>query len=125
MSHETPESGLAVGRQLRPYLRYGIAGLLLVPGVSKFLTYGTSVRFFESLGLPFPAVLVPIVGALELGAAALILLDKAPRIASLVAVPIMVVAAGTAGPTWQNIGVLTAALILITIDTTEGRRYRD
>lgn len=123
MSHETEETDLAIGQHLRPLLRYGMAGLLLAPGASKFLTYGTSLRFFESLGLPAPSILVPIVGALELGAAALFLLDRAPRIAALIAVPIMVVAVGTAGPTWQNVGVLAAALVLIALDTPEVRRY--
>jgi uncharacterized membrane protein YphA (DoxX/SURF4 family) len=123
MSHETEEPDLAIGQYLRPLIRYGMAGLLLAPGASKFVTFGTSVRFFESLDLPAPSILVPIVGALELGAAALLLLDRSARIAALVTVPIMVVAAGTAGPTWQNVGVLAAALVLTALDTPEVRRY--
>jgi uncharacterized membrane protein YphA (DoxX/SURF4 family) len=123
MSHETEEPDLAIGQYLRPLIRYGMAGLLLAPGASKFVTFGTSVRFFESLDLPAPSILVPIVGALELGAAALLLLDRSARIAALVTVPIVIVAAGTAGATWQNVGVLAAALVLIVLVTPEVRRY--
>ncbi|MFU1782980.1 DoxX family membrane protein [Haloarcula japonica] len=35
-------------------LRVVIAGLLLGQGVSKFFTYGQSVQFFGTLGLPVP-----------------------------------------------------------------------
>lgn len=122
MAHETEDGGIDLRRGLRPILRFGMAGLLLVPGASKFLTYGTSVRFFESLGLPAPAVLVPVVGGIELVAAGLLLLDRFPRLAALLTVPIMLVAAVTAGPTWQNLGVLAGAVVLIGLDTGEVNR---
>lgn len=106
---------------LRLALRVVIAGLLLGPGVSKFFTYGQSVQFFETLGLPVPAVLVLVVGAVEIGVAVVLLLDRAPRVAALPTVPVMTVAALTAGPTWQNLGVLVAAVVLVGIDTgTDG-----
>lgn len=117
MAHETRDTGLAIQEWLRPILRFGMAGLLLPPGASKFITYGTSVGFFDSLGLPAPAILVPIVGALELVTASLLLVDRRARVAAVLAIPIMIVAAATAGPTWQNLGVLAAALGLITLDT--------
>lgn len=101
-----------VHAHLRPVLRFGSAGLLIVPGASKFVTYGQSVRFFESLAIPSPELLVPVVGVLELGAALLFVLDRAIWAGALVAAPIMVVAAITAGPTWQNLGVLGAAVVL-------------
>lgn len=122
MAHETEDGGIDLRRPLRPILRIGMAGLLLVPGASKFLTYGTSVRFFESLGLPAPAVLVPVVGGIELVAAGLLLLDRFPRFAALLTVPIMIVAATTAGPTWQNLGVLAGAVVFIGLDTREVSR---
>lgn len=124
MSHETEDDGVHLQRHLRPLLRVGLAGLLLVPGASKFVTYGTSVRFFESLGLPAPGVLVPVVGALELVVAGLLLLDRVPRLAAFIAVPIMLVAAGTAGPSWQNLGALVGAVDLVGLDTPEVRRLR-
>ena len=101
----------------RLVLRVGIAGLLLGPGVSEFLTYQQSVQFFERLALPAPDLLVPIVGGVELGAAVLILLDRALRLAAALVIPVMVVAIGTAGPSWQNVGALMAALGLIGVET--------
>lgn len=122
MAHETEDGDIDLRRNLRPVLRIGIAALLLVPGASKFITYGTSVRFFESLGLPAPAVLVPVVGGIELVAAGLLLLDRVSWLAALLTIPIMVVAAITAGPTWQNLGVLAGAVVLIGLDASEVTR---
>lgn len=124
MFHETEDGGIELRRDLRPVLRFGIAGLLLVPGASKFVTYGTSVRFFESLGLPAPGVLVPIVGGVELVAAGLLLLDRGPRLAALLAIPIMLVAVATAGPSWQNLGVLVGSVVLVGLDTPAVNRLR-
>jgi uncharacterized membrane protein YphA (DoxX/SURF4 family) len=101
----------------RLVLRVGIAGLLLGPGVSESLTYQQSVQFFERLALPAPDLLVPIVGGVELGAAVLIFLDRALRLAAALVIPVMVVAIGTAGPSLQNVGVLMAALGLIGVET--------
>jgi uncharacterized membrane protein YphA (DoxX/SURF4 family) len=105
-----------------PVLRVGIAGLLLGPGVTTFLTYQQWVQFFERLALPVPELLVPIVGGVELGAVALVLVDRAPRLAAVLVSPVMLVAIGTAGPSWQNFGVLTAALGLIGVETIRGER---
>jgi uncharacterized membrane protein YphA (DoxX/SURF4 family) len=102
----------------RPILRLGIAALLVGPGVNKFLTYGESVQFFETLGLSVPAILVLVVGTAELGVAVFLVLDRVPRAAAAAVIPVMIVAAVTAGPTWQNLGVLIAAVVLIGIDTT-------
>lgn len=119
MAHESEDGDTDLRRNLRPVLRIGIAALLLVPGASKFITYGTSVWFFESLGLPAPAVLVPVVGSFELVAAGLLLLDRFSWLAALLTIPIMTVAAITAGPTWQNLGALAAAVVLVGLDTQE------
>lgn len=97
-----------------------IVGLLVGPGIGKLLTYERSVRFFASLGLPAPDVLVVVVGVVELLAAGFLLVNRVPRIAALLAVPMMVVAAVTAGPSWQNIGALVAALGLIGLETSTG-----
>jgi len=98
--------------------RFTIVGLLLGPGVSKFLTYDHSVQFFDSLGLPAPGVLVIAVGVAELLAAVLLVVDRAPRAAVLLTIPIMVVAAVTAGPSWQNVGALVAALGVLAVETS-------
>lgn len=117
MDGKSSDASTGIPARIRPVLRIGIAALVLGPGVSKFLTYGRSVQFFETLGLPAPAVLVLVVGTIELGIAVLLFLDRAPRAAALTIVPVMIVAAVTAGPTWQNLGVLVTAVILIRIDT--------
>lgn len=88
------------------------------PGVSKFLTYNQSVRFFRTLALPAPEILVLIVGAVEIAVAVLLLFDYAPRASALRAVPALIVAIVIARPTWQNLGVLIAALLLVGIETT-------
>lgn len=109
-----------VRTQLPTFLRVVIAGLLVGPGISKLLTYERSVRFFASLGTPTPDVWVVVVGLLELLAAGLLLVNRVPRIAALLTIPMMVVAAVTAGPSWQNVGPLVAALGLIALETSSG-----
>ena len=117
MAGENSDASVGTLAKGRPILRLGTAALLLGPGVSKFITYGQSVQFFETLGLPVPAVLVLVVGAAEISIAALLFLDRVPRAAAVTVIPVMLVAAVTAGPTWQNLGVLIAAIVLIGIDT--------
>lgn len=110
-----------VDSRLRPGVRLGIAGFLFVPGVSKLFTYDQSVQFFSGLGIPSPELLVAVVGVVELAAALTFVLDRAAWIGALVTIPIMVVAATTAGPTWQNIGVLGAALLVVALEVVENR----
>jgi len=117
MDGESSDASTGIRAKLRPILRIGIAALLLGPGVGKFLAYGQPVQFFETLGLPVPAVLVLVVGTVEISIAALLFLDRVPRAAAVTVVPVVIVAAVTAGPTWQNPGVLIAAVVRIGIDT--------
>ena len=97
----------------RPALRIGAAALLFGPGVSKFITYDQSVAFFTTLGLPAPELLVLVVGGLEIGAALSLFFDRVPWLGAVLAIPIMTVAIATAGPSWQNIGVLLASALVI------------
>lgn len=106
--------------QILTVFRIGSAGLLLGPGVGKFLTYRRSVAFFSAIGLPAPEALVVVVGTVELVAAGLLLSNRRPRFGASLAVPVMVVAAFTAGPTWQNLGLLGMALGIIGFETTLG-----
>lgn len=117
MTVERDEAAGGFRPAVRSILRVGMAGLLLGPGASKFLTYGQSVQFFRTLELPAPTVLVLVVGAVEIGVAVLLLLDRAPRASAMTVVPVMIVAVATAGPTWQNLGALLAALVLVGMDT--------
>jgi putative oxidoreductase len=97
----------------RPALRIGAAALLFGPGVSKFITYDRSVDFFTTLGLPAPELLVLVVGGIEIGAALSLFFDRVPWLGALLAIPMMAVAIATAGPSWQNIGVLLASTLVI------------
>lgn len=118
MEDATEDESTDYRATIRFVLRLGIAGLVLGPGVSKFLTYEQSVQFFRTLAIPAPAIMVVLVGGVELAVAALLLLDRAPRGSAILVIPVMVVAAVTAGPTWQNLGVLVAAVALIVLETT-------
>ena len=118
MADDTGVNTTHIRTRLVAILRIGCAGLLLGPGVSKILTYSQSVRFFATLGLPHPEFLVPVVGGIELVAAGLFLLDRRLRVAAPLVMPVMSVAAITAGPTWQNLGVLTASFLMIGLETT-------
>ena len=65
------------------------------------------------LGLPTPELLVIAVGSMEIEAALSLFLDRAPWFGAVPAIPIMAVAIVTAGPSWQNIGVLLASTLVI------------
>lgn len=97
-------------------LRFGIAGLVAPPGIGKFLTYGTSVAFFTSLGIPAARTTVAIVGVVELSAVALLVLDEARWLAAASLVPVMLVALWAAGE-WQAAAVLAAAVALLAVET--------
>jgi uncharacterized membrane protein YphA (DoxX/SURF4 family) len=101
-------------------LRIGIAAVVVVPGESKFLTYGQSVAFFRALSIPEPAVLVIVVGIIEVGAAGLLFVDRWTPVAALALLPVVIVAALTTGPTWQNVGVFLGASGLGLVLTESG-----
>jgi uncharacterized membrane protein YphA (DoxX/SURF4 family) len=99
-------------------LRIAVGALVVVPGVSKFLTYEQSVQFFAALQIPAAETLVVLVGAVEIVVAGSMFLDRGVLYAALSITPVMAVAIVTAGPTWQNIGVLLAATVLIGVNAT-------
>lgn len=96
-------------------LRYVVVGLVAPPALGKFLTYGTSVTLFRTLGIPAPETMVLVVGVLELGAVVLLLLDAHRGLAALLLGPVMGVAAWTVGE-WQSIAVLVTLAGLLAID---------
>lgn len=96
-------------------LRYVIIGLVVPPAFGKFLTYHRSTRLFDTLGLPMPEVTVIVVGALELSAVILLLLDRHRKGAGLLVGPIMIVATWTTGE-WQALTVLLALVGLFATD---------
>lgn len=115
---QAPSAGSRRSRVL-PVVRIASAGLLVGPGVSKFLTYDGSVEFFGSLGLPAAGGLV-VVGIVELAAAGLLLGNRLPRVGASLVVPVTTVAAFTAGPTWQNVARLGMAVAVIGSETALG-----
>ncbi|WP_424017511.1 DoxX family membrane protein [Halorientalis pallida] len=103
-----------------------VAALVAVPGAGKFLTYERSVAVFTALGLPEPGILVVAVGVVELAAAAALVANRwlLPAVTALV--PIMLVAAGTAGPTPQNVAVLLGCAVVAADELTRlNRQGRD
>ena len=44
--------------------------------------------------------------------------DRRPRVAGALVVSVMLAAVVTAGPSWQNLGVFTATLLLTAMETT-------
>lgn len=95
--------------------RYVMAGLVVAPGIGKFLTYHHSVAAFTTWGIPAPATLVLVVGAIEVGAAALLFLDKFRQAAAIALIPVMAVAFWVAGE-WQAVAVILSAVLLLVID---------
>lgn len=96
-------------------LRITIIGLVVPPGVGKFLTYTQSVNFFTSLGIPSPELMVLLVGAIELIAVGLLLVNKAWSLVATTLIPVMLVAIWTTQE-WQAVAVLTASISLIALD---------
>lgn len=76
-----------------------------------------SSRGYKVVGLittlPAPELLVVIVGGVEIGAALSLFLNRIPWLGAFLAVPIMTVAIATAGPSWQNVSVLLAGVLLV------------
>lgn len=93
-------------------VRVVVAALVAKPAVSKFLTYGNSVAFFDAIGMPFPEVMVLLAGFIEVGAVVLLLVGVKVRLAALSLVPVMLVAMLHVGPDWKNLSVLFGAVVL-------------
>ncbi|QLG49240.1 DoxX family protein [Natrinema halophilum] len=87
-------------------LRLALVALIAKPALSKFVTYGTSVSFFDAIGMPIPSLTVIVAGLVEGVAIVLLLVGTRERIAILSLIPVMVVAVLYAGPSWKNIAVL-------------------
>lgn len=104
-------------------LRLVVAALVAKPALSKFLTYGNSVAFFDAIGMPAPTVMVAVAGVVEVGAVALLLVGTGERLAALSLVPVMLVAILYVGPDWKNLSVLfgSLAILVLGIDSTSIR----
>lgn len=98
-------------------LRLVVAALVAKPALSKFLTYGNSVAFFDAIGMPAPALMVVVAGVIELGAVGLLLVGVGKRLAALSLIPVMLVAMLHVGPDWKNLSVLVGALAIVALET--------
>lgn len=94
-------------------VRLVVAWLVARPALSKALTYGSSVAFFSEIGIPHPAVMVFVVGAVEILAVVMLLVGAGGRLAALALLPVMLVAIATVGPDWKNLTVLVGAVVLL------------
>lgn len=98
-------------------LRLVLIVLIAKPALSKFITYGDSVSFFDAIGMPAPAVMVLIAGVIEVGAVGLLLVGFGKRLAAISLVPVMLVAILYVGPDWKNLSVLFGSMALVALET--------
>ena len=98
------------------WLLLGVRLLILAmaskPIADKFFDYPGQVVFFESLGIPQPAIMVLVAGVVELTAALMLLLGVGARVGGLMLVPVMLVAIVTYGPSPPAIVVLLGAIAI-------------
>lgn len=109
----TPAAVVHVG------LRLLVAFLVAEPALSKVLTYGNSVSFFATLGIPYPAVAVLIAGGIEVVAVVSLVTGVGERFAAVALVPVMLVAIAYAGLDWKNLSVLVGALAILALRVRE------
>ena len=98
-------------------LRLVLIVLVAKPALSKVVTYGSSVAFFDAIGMPAPAAMVIIAGIIEVGAVLLLLVGVGERLAAISLIPVMLVAILYVGPDWKNLSVLVGALALLFLET--------
>lgn len=109
------DTDVSVPAWLPTLCRVVVVGLVAPPGVGKFLGYERSVRNFAAWGIPEPAVAVLLVGAIELAAVLLLVVDRGRLLAVVGLAPVMVVALRTVGE-WQALAVLVALLVLAAVE---------
>ena len=98
-------------------LRLMLAALVAKPALSKFLTYGSSVAFFDAIGMPAPTLMVIVAGLIEVGAVVLLLVGVGERLAAVSLILVMLVAVQYVGPDWKNLSVLVGSLVLVVLET--------
>lgn len=103
----------SVPEQVHTGLRLVLVALVARPALSKVITYGDSVAFFDAIGMPAPTLMVVIAGFIEVGAVVLLLVGVGERLAAASLIPVMLVAMLYVGPDWKNLGVLFGALAIL------------
>ena len=98
-------------------LRLALVVLVAEPALSKVVTYGKSVAFFDAIGIPAPSLMVVVAGLVEVGAIALLLVGIGERLAAVSLIPVMLVAILYVGPDWKNLSVLVGAMGILVWET--------
>lgn len=98
-------------------LRLVLVALVAKPALSKFVTHENSVSFFDAVGIHAPQLMVIIAGIIEVGAVLLLLAGVGERFATVLLVPVMLVAILYVGPDWKNLSVLFGALAFFVLKT--------
>lgn len=102
-------------------LRLTVAFLVAKPALSKVLTYGNSVTFFASLGIPYPGAMVLAAGVVEVVAVVLLVAGEGERLAALALLPVMLAAIAYSGLDWKNLSVLLGALAILALSVRSSR----
>ncbi len=109
---------MAIGRWLPLVFRALVVWQLAWPALSKFALYGVRVEHFRhDYGIPFPAVLVPVVGAFEVAMVVAALLGVAGRLVAIPTSVIMLVAFAADGPNEGSVLVLAGCLGILLLGT--------
>lgn len=87
------------------------------PAVRKFTQYGYRVEEFAAYGIPWPELAVPVTGAIELVAIALLTVGIAGRLGAGMLAAGMLVVAATAGSNPFSILVLVASAGVLILGT--------
>ncbi len=103
-----------VWRWLPLVFRFLVVWQLAWPALSKFVIYGSRVEHFRhDYGIPFPEVMVPVVGTFEMTMVIAALFGLAGRLAAVPMLVIMPVAMATGGINAGNVVVLVGVGILL------------
>jgi putative oxidoreductase len=80
-----------------PIVRRAAGAVFVFAGIAKFAFYTGELHAFERYGLPAPEAFVVLIGVVELGGGALLLLDRLTRSTALVLAAVMVAAIALSG----------------------------
>lgn len=106
-----------VRRWLPVLLRVLAVVLTSYPAVRKFVEYAARVDAFETYGMPWPELAVPVTGVIELVAIVLVGLGIAGRLGAGALAVGMVVAIVAAGANPANVLVLVASASILVLGT--------
>ncbi len=98
--------------------RFLVVWQLAWPALSKFVIYGSRVEHFRhDYGIPFPEVMVPVVGTFEMAMVIAALFGLAGRLAAVPMLLIMPVAMATDGINAGNVVVLVGVVGILLLGT--------